>query len=63
MSMRIEYYKDKNNEFRWRLKSENGNVVAVSGEGYRNSNDAKSGFKSLQRIDWPAQHLIEADVE
>lgn len=31
---KIEIYKDKKNEFRWRLLSSNGRTVADSGEGY-----------------------------
>ncbi len=30
----IEVYKDKKGEFRWRLWSPNGRIVADSGEGY-----------------------------
>lgn len=31
--MKFEYYKDNNNQWRWRLKSKNGRIVAV-GESY-----------------------------
>jgi len=34
--MKIEIYKDKKKEWRWRLKAKNGRIVAVCGEGYRN---------------------------
>ncbi len=33
--MMFHIYKDKANEYRWRLKSRNGKVVADSGEGYK----------------------------
>jgi uncharacterized protein YegP (UPF0339 family) len=32
----VEIYEDANEEFRWRAKSNNGNTLAVSGEGYEN---------------------------
>lgn len=34
MSMRFELYKDKAGEHRWRLKHQNGNILATSSEGY-----------------------------
>jgi uncharacterized protein YegP (UPF0339 family) len=37
--MTFEMYKDKSDEHRWRLKADNGQVVAVSGEGYKNRGD------------------------
>lgn len=38
---RLEFYEDEAGEFRWRLVASNGNIVAVSGEGYKNRNDCK----------------------
>ena len=35
MKFKVETYQDKRGEYRWRLKSPNGNVVAESGEGYK----------------------------
>lgn len=32
---RIHIYKDRKGEWRWRLKSSNGKIVAESGEGYK----------------------------
>jgi uncharacterized protein YegP (UPF0339 family) len=32
--MTYYYYKDKTGEWRWRLKSSNGRILADSGEGY-----------------------------
>ncbi len=36
---KIEYYKDKANEWRWRIIAENGNVISSSSEGYVNQSD------------------------
>jgi uncharacterized protein YegP (UPF0339 family) len=35
-----EVYKDNSNEWRWRTIAHNGNIVAVSPEGYKNFGDA-----------------------
>ena len=32
-------YKDAAGEWRWRLKAENGKIIADSGEGYKNKQD------------------------
>jgi uncharacterized protein YegP (UPF0339 family) len=33
--MTFELYKDKKGEFRWRLRHQNGNILATSSEGYK----------------------------
>jgi uncharacterized protein YegP (UPF0339 family) len=37
---RIEVYKDRADEWRWRKVADNGNVIAESGEGYKNKSHA-----------------------
>jgi uncharacterized protein YegP (UPF0339 family) len=37
--MTYYYYKDTKGEWRWRLKAQNGRIVADSGEGYKNLQD------------------------
>lgn len=37
--MSFYIYKDAINEWRWHLKSPNGNKIANSGEGYKNRSD------------------------
>jgi predicted secreted protein len=37
--MTLRHYKDSNGEWRWQVISSNGNVVANSGEGYKNRKD------------------------
>lgn len=39
--MRFELYRDGVGEWRWRLRVQNGNVVADSGEGYRHRADCE----------------------
>lgn len=36
---KLEYYKDTADEWRWRISHQNGNVIAVSSEGYKNKQD------------------------
>jgi uncharacterized protein len=46
--MRYEIYKDHTGDWRWRLRTQNGNVVAESGEGYRNRADCENGIRLTQ---------------
>jgi uncharacterized protein YegP (UPF0339 family) len=38
-TMKYCTYKDKAGEWRWRLKAEKGEILADSGEGYKNKKD------------------------
>lgn len=42
--MRFELYKDHKSEWRWRLRTQNGNVVADSAEGYEHRTDCERGI-------------------
>ena len=33
--MKFEIYQDRKKEWRWRLKSKNGRILAMSSEGYK----------------------------
>ena len=48
MAATFELYKDKAGEFRWRLRHENGQIIADSGEGYTTKDDAINGIKSVK---------------
>ncbi|RLM68077.1 DUF1508 domain-containing protein [Halorubrum sp. Atlit-8R] len=45
----FELYTDKADKFRWRLRHDNGNIIADGGEGYADKRDASSGIESVQR--------------
>ncbi|HCA19215.1 MAG TPA: hypothetical protein DEO40_00880 [Treponema sp.] len=45
---KYEVYKDKKGEFRFRLKSSNGQIVAV-GEGYKDLSGVKNGIASVKK--------------
>ena len=47
-AMTFEVYKDKSEEFRWRLKAANGNIMATCGQGYKDKADCMSAIKSIQ---------------
>lgn len=48
MAATFKLYKDRAGEFRWRLVHQNGNIIAASGEGYENKNDASNGIQSVK---------------
>jgi uncharacterized protein YegP (UPF0339 family) len=41
-------YKDSRGEWRWRLRASNGNILADSGEGYKNELDCINAIRSVQ---------------
>lgn len=46
---RFEVYRDKSDEWRWRLVHRNGNIIASSGEGYTRRHNALKGLQSVMR--------------
>jgi uncharacterized protein YegP (UPF0339 family) len=46
--LKFEIYKDKSDEFRWRLK-EGDTVLGTSGQGYKAKADARKGVERLQK--------------
>jgi len=46
---RFELYRDRGDEWRWRLRHRNGNVIASSGEGYTRKANAQKGLRSVMR--------------
>ncbi|MCP4156337.1 MAG: DUF1508 domain-containing protein [bacterium] len=47
MKGKVEFYKDKKGEFRWRLKASNGQQIANGGEGYTTFANCEKGFESV----------------
>lgn len=47
--MKPEFYEDAKKEHRWRLKAKNGQIMAVSSEGYKAQADAERGFEILAK--------------
>ena len=48
MAAKFEMYKDKQGEFRFRLKAANGETIATS-EGYKSKDSCKNGIESVKK--------------
>ncbi len=46
---RFELYQGKGDQWRWRLRHRNGNVVATGGQGYTRKHNAQKGLGSVRR--------------
>ncbi|WP_313692333.1 amphi-Trp domain-containing protein [Halorarum halobium] len=44
---RFEVFRDQGEEWRWRLRHHNGNIIATSGEGYTRKHNAWNGLQSV----------------
>jgi len=44
----FELYQDRADEWRWRLRHTNGNIIADSGEGYSTKANAENGIESVK---------------
>lgn len=47
--MKFHVSKDKKGEFRWRLKADNGKVIADSGEGYKEERDCTAAIELVKK--------------
>lgn len=56
----FELYRDRANEWRWRLVHDNGNIIADSGEGYDRKATARNGLESVMR-NAPGATVVETD--
>jgi uncharacterized protein YegP (UPF0339 family) len=45
--MKFQIYLDSNSEYRWRLRAQNGKVVADSGEGYKKKASCKKAITKV----------------
>ena len=46
--MHYKVYKDLRNEWRWRLRAANNEIIADSGEGYRNKSDCLAAINLVK---------------
>lgn len=58
--MKFHIYADKAGEIRWRLVASNGKIVADSGEGYVDINDAKHAVEAIRG--GAAQAIVQVDA-
>ena len=61
MPAKFEVYKDKKEEFRFRLKSANGETIAT-GEGYPTIAGCKKGIASIKK-NAPEAQIVDNTVE
>jgi uncharacterized protein YegP (UPF0339 family) len=54
----FELYTDKRGEYRWRLRSANGQIIASSGEGFKAKTGAQNGIDAVKR-DAPSASVNE----
>jgi amphi-Trp domain-containing protein len=52
----FEVFRDRADEWRWRLRHRNGNIIATSGEGYTRKHNAWKGLRSV------VQNAPEAEI-
>jgi len=53
----FELFEDKGGSYRWRLRHDNGNIVADSGEGYSRKRDAMQAIERVQEYAGPGEYL------
>ena len=61
MAGKFELYTAKNGKFRFRLKSRNGEIIAVSSEDYETKAAAKKGIVSIQK-NAPGSEVIDVEA-
>ena len=61
--MNVTIYKDERREWRWRLRSNNGNILADSGEGYATKRNAFRAFRNILRYMRGNRALVIRTVE
>ena len=46
---KFEIFKDVRGEYRWRLRSANGQIFAIGGEGFKTKSGAENGIAAVKR--------------
>lgn len=54
----FELFRDRADEHRWRLRHDNGNIIAASGEGYTSKQNARKGMESVRK-NTPGAGVVE----
>ena len=48
-SLKFETYQDQKEGYRWRLKATNGQIIATSGQGYKDKRDCKNAIDRIKK--------------
>jgi uncharacterized protein YegP (UPF0339 family) len=61
----FEVYQDRGGEYRWRLKAQNGNILATASEGYKEKRDCLANIESVKKAaaDAPVQEQAAAPAK
>lgn len=46
---KFEIFRDVRGEYRWRLRSANGQIFAIGGEGFKSKSGAENGIAAVKR--------------
>lgn len=46
---KFEIFRDVRGEYRWRLRSANGQILAIGGEGFKTKAGAENGIAAVKR--------------
>lgn len=57
MTATFELYEDSGGQYRWRLRHQNGNIIADGSEGYTTKENAQKGIQSVK------ENVPDADIE
>jgi uncharacterized protein YegP (UPF0339 family) len=61
----FEVYQDKGGEYRWRLRATNTQILATSGDGYKEKRSCLDAIESVKKnaADAPVNELPKADAK
>lgn len=59
---RVQIYRDKGGEWRWRLRAANAKIVCDSAEGYKTRHGAVQAVEALYRILAAAEIVVMPDA-
>jgi len=54
----FEVYKDKKKQFRWRLKSQNGRIIADSAESYTRKSNCIKAMESVIKVNFENSKVV-----
>ena len=60
MAAKFEWFKDKSDKFRFRLKAGNGEIIAVS-EAYNSKDGCMNGIESVKK-NAPSAEIVEINA-
>jgi uncharacterized protein YegP (UPF0339 family) len=59
---KFEIFRDVRGEYRWRLRSANGQIFAIGGEGFKAKSSAMNGIEAVKRDAANAEIIDDSDL-